>query len=217
MSRFVSLLSAAALGCGLLLSAGPAQAQHHGGGHGGGGHSGGYHGGSYHGGGYHGGGYHGGYYHGGYGYRYGPSIGIGIYPRSYYGGYYSGYYEPPVYVEPYGEPDVVAVEPEESEAITPAEPAARTETRIRVMLPDPNATVWMDGAQSTLSGNSRIFDFPNEAANQMYTHKVKASWFQGDRLVTQEREVRVASRSEMIVDFRRPAATSSTMPPAPPE
>jgi len=103
MSRFLSVVAAAALVGGLfVLNPGPAQAQRHGGFHGGGWHGGGWHGG----GGWRGGGWHGGYRRGWGGWGWGPAIGLGIGVGSGWGwGYPYGYYAPgPYYSSYYGEP-----------------------------------------------------------------------------------------------------------------
>ena len=212
MSRFTTFLTAAAAACGILLcDVASTSARPPGGSRGGGGSS---RGGSYRGSSYHGGGYHDDHHSG-----FSIGIGLGGYP-GYYSGYRSNYYSPgtyydgTTYVEPsYVEPSVV----QPSEYVEPAQPgpaASTVGTRLRVILPDPNATVWFDGLQSTVSGNERIFEFSDEAAGKAYLHKVKAAWRGPDgKSMSQEREVRVQGGTAAVVDFRRAVGG----PPASPE
>jgi len=146
-----------------------------------------------------------------YGYRY-------AYPTYYDSDYYSG--GVPYYGDTYSE----APSPyysdvpggyEEAEPLPSAPPSESSETRIRVILPDPQAEVWVDGHRSSNTGATRTFGFPEETAGRAYQHKVTVRMPGGDRSVTDEREVRVEGGSSAVVDFTR-AAPRTQMPPAEP-
>jgi uncharacterized protein (TIGR03000 family) len=200
-----------------------------GGGHGGGGHGGGGHGGyahSYGGGhgyggygrGYGGGGYYGrGYGYGGYGgYGYGgfwPGFGLGYglgyglgwgypyngygygypaydygytYPYDYSGGYYPGY---PNY---YG-------------SAQPAVPATSVATafpvRLDVMVPDPQAQVWINGQLTQASGTERVFVSSPIEQGYTYTYNMRAAWKQNGHQTTVDRNVQVTPGALIRVDF----------------
>jgi uncharacterized protein (TIGR03000 family) len=151
---------------------------------------------------------------------FGIGIGIGGYPFS---GYRSNYYAPGYYpdhpdVERYVEPPET-VYPEESEpAPVYVEPQERSaETRLHVILPDPDGTVWVDGEQSSLTGESRMYGFPEESGDRMYVHRVKAAFNRDGKLVTEERQVRVRGNATAVVDFTRPADPAAEVPEMPSE
>jgi len=223
MIRITSYVLAAVLLTGGSLSARPP---------GGGGHGGG-RGGSYRGGSSYGGSYHGGYYnHGGY---FRPGISIGVFPsvgyRSYYpyGGGYGSYYNEPYYSsEPYyASPPVVADQYEPPAVAVPgaeeaAEPAPSSDTRIRIMVPDPGAQVWVDDLKLSSTGPSRVIGFPDEQPGKAYTHRVAMTGMRDGREVKEVREVRVTGGQTTVVDFGRTAAQPSqaqpsTVPPLPRE
>jgi uncharacterized protein (TIGR03000 family) len=208
------LLAPAVLALGGLLFAPEAvlaQHGHGGGGGGGGGHVSGYHGGGYHGGYGYGGrgyGYGGGYGYGrGYGYGYG-----GYYPwwgGGYWGGYgpyYGGYYNGDTYVNPnyttYVQPDTTYVQPDTA-YVQPAPQGSDNSAGIRVIVPDPNARVWFDGAATTQTGTDRLFNTPPLSAGT-HSYRIRATWTQNGREVTQERTVPIAAGRLSIADFTRP-------------
>jgi uncharacterized protein (TIGR03000 family) len=226
MIRITSYVLAAVLMTGGSVSARPPGGGGHGGGGHSGGHSGSYHGGSYRGGSYYGGSYRGGSYNHGY---YRPGISIGVFPgsgyRSYYpygGGYGSyddqpSYIAPPVVVDQYEPPTVVVPGAEEA-----AEPAASSETMLRIMVPDPGAQVWVDDLRMSSTGASRVIGFPDEQPGKAYMHKLVVTWMRDGQEAKEEREVRITGGKTTVVDFTRPAtkqpeAQPSTIPPVPRE
>jgi uncharacterized protein (TIGR03000 family) len=147
----------------------------------------------------------------GYGYR-------SYYP---YGGGYGSYYDEPYYVTPpevadqYEPPTVVVPGAEEA-----AEPAASSETMIRIMVPDPGARVWIDDLKMSSTGPSRVIGFPDEQPGKAYVHKLVVTWMRDGQQVKEEREVKITGGKTTVVDFRRPATKPSqtqpsTMPPVP--
>jgi uncharacterized protein (TIGR03000 family) len=209
-------------------------AQHRGGGHYGGGgfHGGGYHGGGYYGGGYRGGGYyHGGYsrgggvYHGGYyrGYRgypgyYGYGLGLGLgyalgsglgypyygygYSSPYYGYSYPDYAYGSTYVYP---SDQVVVPDSSITTQSLYTPAASNQASVTVVLPTPDAQVFVQGTDMTGQGAVRQFVSPPLEPGQDYAYTVRARWQEGGRTVDQTRTVDVRANQAATVDFTRPA------------
>jgi uncharacterized protein (TIGR03000 family) len=204
-------LSAAALtlAAAAFLSAPPAYAQRRGGGGGrggggaysyGGGYRGGYHGG------YRGGwdGYRGGYYDG-YG-RYGdwgrwggywPGYGFGL---GYYPDYYS-YNPPPSSYQSFYPPADTATAPATT---NPPSADTGTEVMVRVLVPDPSATVWFEGVQTSQRGTERTFESPPLDQGRAYVYHIRARWDQGSRAVDQTRDVRVHAGDRVTVDFNAP-------------
>jgi len=150
---------------------------------------------------------------GGVGLGVGIGLGLGAYQRN---SYQRGYYSPDEgYIERYVEPGTVY--PAES-APAYAEPSERrSQTYLRILLPDADGRVWVDGLESTTDGASRMWGFPDESANKPYVHKVKAAFNRGGKSVTEEREVRVMGNTTAVVDFTRPIAPEPETPSTPPE
>jgi uncharacterized protein (TIGR03000 family) len=189
---------------GLLMSANAALAQR--GGHGGhsGGHSSGHaashssggHAGAHSSGGAHysGGHYYSGHYHDGY------------YNRRFYPGYFGGYfpwsddYTYPTYTYPsdsyYYTPSAPYYEP-------PIQSAPAPIAYIRVIVPDPQARIWFDGAATMQTGTDRLFNTPSLTIGSTYNYRVRAAWMQDGREVTQERTASVTPGQTTMVDFSR--------------
>jgi len=165
-----------------------------------GGYSGGYSGGCYGGSSYGGssyGGCYGGYVHGG---SYGSYA-----PRSYsYGGTYPG-----SYVTQDGTTAFSTTTPSDSNT-TYSFYAANGETngvsdlpsnaaRVRVVVPNAQAKVWIDGNQTTSTGAVRMYHTP--ALSNGGSYRVKASWTDNGREMTKERSVAVTPGQMAVVDF----------------
>lgn len=189
-----------------------AQAQHGHGGHGHGGHGHGGHGfGGHYYGGHHSLGhsighaiYHGlGYGHGGYYY---PSY---YYPGSYYYGpsYYDYAYPPTTYVYP----RTTTAYPPTSLPSAP-EGLAPNQAKIQVILPDPEAQVFFDGAKTSSLGRVRLYDPPTLAPGQSFTYKISATWNQGGTPVSDVRVVNVVGGRVTVVDFTQPATEAVPLP-----
>lgn len=189
---------------------------HAGGGHAGGGH-GGYHGGGYSGGGYRGGAYHGGYDHGYYHDHHHPYY-FGAYPY-WYGGFWSGYdlgyYDyPDVYL--YAAPRVYSYAPlvgSEPYVSVPAAASAYAGTEewdhadqrvaARVILPTPDATLWVEGQEASSTGTSRSFVSPPLEPGR-YTYTFRARWTQDGKTMVETRTARVQPGDRITVDFTSP-------------
>ncbi|HEX3315173.1 MAG TPA: TIGR03000 domain-containing protein [Gemmataceae bacterium] len=181
--------------------------------------------GAYHGGGgaYHGGGayYHNGGYYPHYHYGY-PGIGIGIglgYGLG-YGAAYPYYDSTPIYVPPVGPtvgPSSYSYYPPDAPvlgssiappAVAPPEaaPAAvnvpADEAYVRVLVPDANAEVLLEGKATDVLGRDRLFSSPKLDPGSKYTYTVTASWLDQGHLVRQTREVALTAGQVSIADFR---------------
>ncbi len=136
-----------------------------------------------------------GYGRGGYGYGGGFWGDFGWWPGYY--GYWPGYdydpayYGPPAYTDYYG-PDVTPY-------VNPVPTRVLAAADIRVMVPDPAARVWFDGALTHQTGTDRMFhSAPMTAAG---TYHIKAAWMQDGQEVTQERDIAVSPGQAVMVDF----------------
>lgn len=80
-----------------------------------------------------------------------------------------------------------------------------TESRaqIRVLLPSPNAKLWLNDTPTRQQGACRVFVSPplGEASGYTYTYVLKASWLEKGREVTRAKQVRVRPGQETLVDF----------------
>jgi uncharacterized protein (TIGR03000 family) len=145
-----------------------------------------------------GGGYRGGYY-GGYGRGYGGyggwgGVGLGLY-GGYYGYPYGGYYDyPSTYSQPYyyTAPQVPSVAPATIQQTGIAS--------ITVRVPDPNATVLIDGAQTSTTGAVREFQTPPLQPGD-YTYQITATWMENGKPVTKTEQVHVAPGAQSVVTF----------------
>jgi uncharacterized protein (TIGR03000 family) len=80
-------------------------------------------------------------------------------------------------------------------------PPAENLTMIRVMLSNPEAQVWFNGAEMSQRGFERMFNTPI-LPNGNYNYTVKAKWMDDGRVVEQERRVTFQPGQHLTVDFR---------------
>ena len=76
--------------------------------------------------------------------------------------------------------------------------------RLQVLLPNPDAQVWIEGSETSTRGMTRVFESPELTAGRSYTYTVRAAWQKSQRTVTEERKVTVAAGRSSVVDFTRP-------------
>ncbi len=151
-----------------------------------------------------------------YGYRSYPS----------YSWSYPSYASYPVYVPTYSSYSVgVPVERRASYYYYDTPPASRSQpapeaavagrnhVRLEVVLPDPNAEVWVEGQKTTTTGRVRTFESPELQPNRSYTYNLRASWMQDGRPVTQDRQVQVVTGRSTTVDFTQPPGPERVPPP----
>jgi uncharacterized protein (TIGR03000 family) len=151
------------------------------------------------GGGYGYGGYGGGIYLGGVGYGY-PYSGYG-YPEGY--GYDPSTYQAIPAVPSYqtqAVPSYQSMPGYQSATMAPAAMQADAPARIRVSVPDANATVTFDGAKTSQTGTVREFESTPLAAGD-YVYEVTASWMQDGHLTTKTEKVHVTPGREAVVNF----------------
>jgi uncharacterized protein (TIGR03000 family) len=132
--------------------------------------------------------------------------GYGGYPGSYYG--YPSYYDSyPSDYDVNGDDDFYANAPLPREYVVnrPVSDVAQVQFR----LPDPQATIWVEGQEITSSGTVRQFKSPQLDPSQQYTYTVKAEWNDNGKPVTDERRVKVQANALAVVDFTRPSQAAS--------
>ncbi|HEX5472320.1 MAG TPA: TIGR03000 domain-containing protein [Lacipirellulaceae bacterium] len=162
------------------------------------------------------------YVYGNFGYPYSYYSYYG-YPNVYYGypyyGFPNGYYSYPgdSYANYDDDYDAEVIPPQEYVVSRPVSDIARLE----VSLPDPHATIWVEGKEIASVGTERQFKSPQLDPNQQYTYTIKAEWHTDGKLVTDERKVNVRANSFAVVDFNKPSQAASdvngpVMPQLPP-
>jgi len=82
------------------------------------------------------------------------------------------------------------------------QPTATTIAQIDVLVPDPNAQVWVDDALTSSKGQTRYFDSPTLQPGSDYSYTVKAAWTQPNgQAVTTQATVSVTAGTQAVVDF----------------
>jgi len=171
--------------------------------------------------------HHGGYYHGGYygyrpyyGYGYWPYYGFGLgsylfpYANNYSNSYYSApfYGDSAPYYDTYSDQNYVTPSytyPSAQSSYTTPElvvPAALNQARMEVIVPDPNAEIWIQGAKTTTMGTRRVYVSPELSPGRSYTYTIKGVWNRNGGMVTEQRNVSVTAGATVVIDFTRPAA-----------
>jgi uncharacterized protein (TIGR03000 family) len=121
-------------------------------------------------------------------------------------------YMPPADPVPGGETEAPADAPEEIPAPAPGPAPAPDEATVRVRLPDAQAVVWFNGKRMSAAGRVRVYLTPPLQPGKDYYYDVSAAWYEGGRLVRQQREVPVRPGGAVVVDFTRPARAAATGP-----
>lgn len=143
----------------------------------------------------------GGYGNGGYG--------NGRYGNSWYGnqnyGYGSSYYTPSYSYSPgYSTSDSYYYTPAQQYYPQQQSTVVDNAAQIRVLLPDSNARVFVNGAATQQTGTERLYQTPALQANADNMYRIRATWNQGGREVTQERVINVNPNRMTVVDFMQP-------------
>jgi uncharacterized protein (TIGR03000 family) len=155
-------------------------------------------------------GYGNGYYGNGFG-NYG--YGNGLYNSRYYGGYNSSPYYGGVYTQPYyGAPSYdfppVAQNPGVNTYQSSYEPIQPQTARIMIMVPQPDATIWFNGAATTQQGMERVFATPPLEGNGPFSYTIRARWNENGKSVERERRINVQVGQTSNVDFRTDAGVN---------
>jgi uncharacterized protein (TIGR03000 family) len=73
-----------------------------------------------------------------------------------------------------------------------------------ILLPDPNAKLWIEDQEMATGGPERRFFSPPLNPNTAYTYTFRAEWTQNGKKMDQTRQVQVAAGSRITVDFNAP-------------
>jgi uncharacterized protein (TIGR03000 family) len=79
-----------------------------------------------------------------------------------------------------------------------------TEILLRVVVPTPNAKLWIENVRTRPTGTHRTFISPPLDMGQGYVYTIKSAWLEQGREITQERKVKVRAGQEVLVDFTAP-------------
>jgi uncharacterized protein (TIGR03000 family) len=92
-----------------------------------------------------------------------------------------------------------------------------TQAQIRVLVPSPDASLWFDDTPTRQKGACRLFVSPPLDAGETYTYPIKTAWLERARTVIAEKQVKVHSGQETVVDFteRRSERTGQPARPGP--
>jgi len=152
-----------------------------------------------------GGGWYGGRSYGGWGLG---GLGLGGWGNGGYGGYggYGGsYYSSPYYSSDYYS-DVTpsySYYPSADIYSSPA-PMVNNSAMMRVIVPDPNAQVFLDGQPTSSTGNVRTYQTPPLTGAQTFTYHLRAVFMRNGQQTTEERTVVITPGQTTTVDFSRP-------------
>jgi uncharacterized protein (TIGR03000 family) len=141
-----------------------------------------------------------------------PSIGTSTLPARSFGkhrfipvyyGYYGGSYYPPYY---YPQPiyiyNNIYLPPSPAAAAAPVPEVRTYRARIQVVLPDPEAQVWLEGQKSDQTGATQLLQTPELEMGRIYGYTVKATFTKAGRQVTEERKVQILPGTALVlVDF----------------
>jgi uncharacterized protein (TIGR03000 family) len=118
----------------------------------------------------------------------------------YYGAYYPDYYERGYYL-PEG-PNLLEASP------------ARAPATIEVVLPYPEARVWVQGSETMSQGMTRRYTSPALEAGYDYVYSIKASWEDAGKVTTVERDVSIRPGDRVTIDFTMtpPRISGATLP-----
>lgn len=157
--------------------------------------------------------YYGGYYNRGY-YPY-WSFGVNGYGANGYwypgNSYYSySYPESYYYSEPrtsyYYDPSATATTYISDDGLS------ANRARLEVIVPDPNAEIYVQDQRMSLTGSIRLFDSPDLEQGKTYTYTIKLKRNISGRATEEVRKVEVKAGSRVVVDFNRPEISQMPSP-----
>ncbi|MCI0680488.1 MAG: TIGR03000 domain-containing protein [Gemmataceae bacterium] len=111
-----------------------------------------------------------------------------------FGSNYWGYYP---YAGRYWEPEIIYVD-ESAPAVAAALDATAT---IDVRLPNPDAEIWIDGAETESRGTERRYWSPTLRAGSNYSYTITAAWSDDGEVRTIERQIPLQAGSRVLLDF----------------
>jgi uncharacterized protein (TIGR03000 family) len=131
----------------------------------------------------------------------------------------AAYYPPAPYYPPAGEPPAYMPPTDSGELPeappTPGSGAASAPATVRLILPDPDAEVWVNGELISAAGPVRTVRTPPLDPGQDYHYAVTVSWRQHGRLMTARRTVGLTAGRTAVVDFTRPSPGTGVRTAAP--
>jgi uncharacterized protein (TIGR03000 family) len=163
------------------------------------------------------------YYYAGYSpYYYSPYY-YASYSPYYYSPYYASYYYTPAYnslaytpyvgsytTSPYNEQSTYytdnsgytrpANQPFTTTSFSRTADASDRTAHLRVIVPDPNADVVVDGARTSSTGTVRQFRSP-ALDDGTYTYEVRATWLQDGQTRTKTEKIKVSPGSWSVINF----------------
>jgi uncharacterized protein (TIGR03000 family) len=118
-------------------------------------------------------------------------------------------YQFPAWSRSYDSPYVRPEEP----VVTVGHAAPSTAARIKVLVPDADAQVWIDGKTTSSRGMTRLFETPGLESGKVFSYALRASWNHAGRTVTEERVVKFATGTDSVADFTQPPTPEKIAPP----
>jgi uncharacterized protein (TIGR03000 family) len=90
-------------------------------------------------------------------------------------------------------------------------PNAQSDTAyVRVVVPDPDAKLTIQGEEMKQKGTDRVFVTPPLETGWNYSYNIKANWKENGRDVSQEQHVTVKRGQETVVQFKPEQGSSSS-------
>lgn len=85
----------------------------------------------------------------------------------------------------------------------PEQPAQQTGSAayIRILVPDPQAAVWIDSHETSSRGASRLYETPPLPMGSTHKYKVSALWQRSGKTTTVEKDIEVTAGQTTTVDF----------------
>lgn len=80
---------------------------------------------------------------------------------------------------------------------------------LKVVLPLPDAELWVEGARTMQTGMTRTFESPPLIAGIDYAYHLRARWVEGGHAVELWRTVPVGAGQQVLVDFTAAGAATS--------
>ena len=91
------------------------------------------------------------------------------------------------------------------QAFYPPDASGNSPVQLAVRLPA-NASLTIDGQQTTMTGGNRVFVSPALEKGYQYTYEVQAKWMDNGREVVRTRKVSFLPGQQVSVDFLTPTA-----------
>jgi len=78
------------------------------------------------------------------------------------------------------------------------------QSKIRVLLPSPDARLWFEDLLMRSPGTERSFRSPALQPGKRYTYRVTASWRENGQVINHETHIAFSAGEDVLIDFRRP-------------